>query len=219
MQFMKTFSGGMNMNVEQLPLGPLGTNCYIIEQEKKALIIDPGSEGDKLIRMIERREISPIAILLTHAHFDHIGALDEVRDHFDIPVYVHKEEKDWLGKPELNGSKFFQMATPLITAREADHEIEIGKMEIDGFTFDVRYTPGHSPGSVSFVFPNDSFVIAGDTLFQGGIGRTDLPGGDLDTLKQSIEEQLLTLDDDTTVYPGHGGATTVGEEKVMNPFL
>ncbi|MCD5323560.1 MULTISPECIES: MBL fold metallo-hydrolase [Pontibacillus] len=205
------------MNVEQLPLGPLGTNCYIIEQEKKALIIDPGSEGEKLIRMIERREISPVAILLTHAHFDHIGAVDEVRDHFSIPVYVHKEEEDWLGKPELNGSKFFQMGQ--VTARDADHLIELGTINMDGFTFEVRHTPGHSPGSVSFWFKEQSFVIAGDTLFQGGIGRTDLPGGDMKTLQESIEDQLLSLGDDTKVYPGHGGRTTVGEEKVMNPFL
>lgn len=207
------------MEVEQLPLGPLGTNCYILELNKKALLVDPGAEADKLIRMIERREIRPIAILLTHAHFDHIGAVDEVRDHYDIPVYLHEKEKEWLGNPELNGSTFFSMATPPIRAKEADHFINLGNMNIGDFNFEARHTPGHSPGSVSFVFEEHGFVIAGDTLFQGGIGRTDLPGGDYSTLIQSINEQIISLPDDTKVCPGHGGMTTVKNEKATNPLL
>lgn len=204
------------MEVEQLPLGPLGTNCYLIEQEKKALIVDPGGEAEKLIRMIERRELVPVAILLTHAHFDHIGGLDEVREHFKIPVYIHKEEKDWLEDPTLNGSSFFGTN---IKAKAADHFIELGSQTVGEFHFEARHTPGHSPGSVSFVFSNEGFVIAGDTLFQGSIGRTDLPGGNHQTLIQSIKQELLTLPDDTKVCPGHGGITTVHDERAMNPFL
>ncbi|QHE52954.1 MBL fold metallo-hydrolase [Pontibacillus sp. HMF3514] len=207
------------MEVEQLPLGTLGTNCYLIEQNKKTLIIDPGGDAEKLIRMIERRELTPKAILLTHAHFDHIGALDEVRDHFNVPVYVHQEEKDWLEDPEKNGSKFFSMVVSPIQARPADHFIDPGNMTIADFTFEVRHTPGHSPGSVSFVFKDGGFVIAGDTLFEGGIGRTDLPGGNHDLLIESIRKEILSLDAEMEVYPGHGGATTVEKEKLSNPFL
>jgi len=207
------------MEVEQLPLGALGTNCYLIEQDKNTLIVDPGGDADKLIRMIERRELNPQAILLTHAHFDHIGALDEVRDHFDLPVYLHEEEKDWLGDPEKNGSSFFSMVVSQIKAKPADHYIEAGQMTVGDFTFEVRHTPGHSPGSVSLVFKNDGFVIAGDTLFEGGIGRTDLPGGDHATLIESIKKEILSLGEDMQVCPGHGGTTTVEKEKMSNPFL
>ncbi|KGX85011.1 MBL fold metallo-hydrolase [Pontibacillus marinus] len=207
------------MEVEQLPLGTLGTNCYLIEQNKNTLIIDPGGDADKLIRMIERRELTPKAILLTHAHFDHIGALDEVRDHFNVPVYVHEEEKDWLNDPEKNGSKFFSMVVSPIQARSADHFIEPGNMTVADFTFEVRHTPGHSPGSVSFVFKDEGFVIAGDTLFEGGIGRTDLPGGNHDLLIESIQNKILSLGDEMEVCPGHGGKTTVEKEKLSNPFL
>lgn len=207
------------MEIEQLPLGALGTNCYLIEDQKDTLIIDPGGDADKLIRMIERRELKPQAILLTHAHFDHIGALDHVRDHFNIPVYIHEEEKDWLGDPDKNGSSFFSMVVSPVQARPADHFIEPGDMTIGRFSFEVRHTPGHSPGSVSFVFRDQVFVIAGDTLFEGGIGRTDLPGGHHELLLESIRNELLSLGGDMEVCPGHGGMTTIEKEELSNPFL
>ncbi|KGX90875.1 hypothetical protein N781_05745 [Pontibacillus halophilus JSM 076056 = DSM 19796] len=207
------------MDIEQLPLGPLGTNCYLVHHNHETLIIDPGSEPDKLKRMIERRGLSPIAILLTHAHFDHIGALEGVRGEYNIPVYVHELEKDWLKDPKLNGSALFPMATSEIVVEEANHYLQPGELHIGSFQFEVVHTPGHSPGSVSLIFHDSEFVIAGDTLFQRGIGRTDLPGGDMDTLITSINNELLSLRDSYTVYPGHGPATTIEAEKVQNPFL
>ncbi|KGP72955.1 MBL fold metallo-hydrolase [Pontibacillus yanchengensis] len=207
------------MKLEQLPLGPLGTNCYIIKEDKKALIVDPGGDADKLIRMIERRELQPVAILLTHAHFDHIGALDEVRDHFEIEVYMHEEEQDWLMDPEKNGSALFGMVTSSITARKAEHFIGAGTTHVEGFSFETRYTPGHSPGSISFIFHDAGFAVVGDTLFAGGIGRTDLPGGNMETLLSSINTQLLDLPNNMEICPGHGDMTTVEVEREENPFL
>ncbi|WP_028783206.1 MBL fold metallo-hydrolase [Thalassobacillus devorans] len=205
------------MKIVQLPLGPLGTNCYILSEQERSLVIDPGGDSSQLIDYLTDNNLKPSAVLLTHAHFDHIGAVDDVRDHFDIPVYVHKAEANWLTDPNRNGSAFFQMGE--ITARNAEHHFEIGEMVIGPFQLDVRHTPGHSPGSVSLVLRGEAIVIAGDTLFQRGIGRTDLPGGDMDTLLSSIRKELYTLPDSTKVYPGHGPATTIREEKRENPFV
>lgn len=205
------------MKIVQLPLGPLGTNCYVLSEQEESLVIDPGGDSDQLIGYLTENKLKPSAILLTHAHFDHIGAVDDVRDHFDIPVYVHKEEEDWLSDPNQNGSAFFQMGR--IAARKAEHHFNIGEMSIGSFQLEVRHTPGHSPGSVSLVFREEDFVIAGDALFQRGIGRTDLPGGDMDTLVSSIRKELYTLPDSTRVYPGHGPTTTIREEKRENPFV
>lgn len=207
------------MKVKQLSLGPLGTNCYIIEEGDDLLIIDPGAEAEKLIQHIDSNQKTPVAILLTHAHFDHIGAVDKIREYYQISVYIHEEEKDWLIDPTLNGSSHFAMVTPPIQGKEADHYIKLGEMSIGPFSFEVRYTPGHSPGSVSFVFYHDQFVIAGDTLFQGGIGRTDLPGGDMETLMNSIHQELFSLNNNFKVCPGHGPITSIEAEKESNPFL
>ncbi|MFD1018741.1 MBL fold metallo-hydrolase [Thalassobacillus hwangdonensis] len=203
------------MKVIQMPLGPLGTNAYIIREGKECLIVDPGGEGEKLITYLNEEALKPVAALLTHAHFDHIGAVDKVRDHFKIPVYLHKEEKDWLMDPTKNGSSFFQMGE--ITAEDPDHLLTPGPLTVGPFKMEVRHTPGHSPGSVSFIF--DTFAVSGDALFQRGIGRTDLPGGDMQTLLTSIRTELFSLGDAYVVYPGHGPATTIGEEKSENPFL
>lgn len=209
----------MMLKVHTYPLGPIGTNCYIVMGEDgKCLIIDPGAESKKINTKINKLEAKPIAILLTHAHFDHIGAVDQVRDRFKIPVLIHEAEKDWLLNPNLNGSSRYPGFPPVQNAA-ADAYLEEGIVEIGPFTIDVRHTPGHSPGSVSFVFHEYKTAIVGDTLFKQSIGRTDLPGGNTRKLLSSIHEQLLSLDDDYTIYPGHGFPTTPGEEKDSNPFL
>lgn len=207
------------MNWEQIPLGPLQTNCYIVADDKKnCLIFDPGEEGKKLINRLEQRKLKPLATLLTHAHFDHIGAVDDIRDKYNIPVYIHNNEKNWLMDPSLNGSQFFMMGQ--IKAKQADQLITSeGEMTIGDFTFEVFETPGHSPGSVSFYFKNDGFVVAGDALFQGSIGRTDLPGGNHDVLISSIHKKLLVLPEETIVLSGHGETTTIENEMDSNPFL
>lgn len=210
----------MNMNVLQLPLGPLQTNCYILSNDmNEAVIFDPGEEAHVIFNVIEENKLKPLAILLTHAHFDHIGAVDDVRDEYNIPVYIHKYEADWLTDGQKNGSELF-MRNQSIFAREADHLIEKeGKMEIGRFLFSIFETPGHSPGSVSFYCKEIKTVFSGDTLFEGSIGRTDLPGGDHDQLIRSIKGKLLSLPDDVVVCSGHGETTTIGDEKRHNPFL
>lgn len=208
------------LKITAYPLGPIQTNCYIVQNETShCLIIDPGEEGQRIISEIEKAGLTPTAILLTHAHFDHIGAVDTVRDKFGIPVYIHEVENDWLADPALNGSIKYP-GLPLVTNRKADHLLRTeGTMEVGPFTFETRHTPGHSPGSVSYIFEEARIAIVGDTLFQGGVGRTDLIGGDTNVLLASIHEKLLSLNDDFVIYPGHGSPTTPGHEKDSNPYL
>jgi hydroxyacylglutathione hydrolase len=208
------------MKWSQIPLGVLQTNCYIVENDNgSCLIFDPGSEGKKLIKWLNKRSLKPIAILLTHAHFDHIGAVDEVREHFQIPVYLHEEEELWLGDPKLNGSKFYMTQNP-IKIKPADFILKKEEAKkLDLFEFFIFETPGHSPGSVSYYFKMDGFVVSGDALFKSSIGRTDLPGGNQSQLLKSIHEKLLFLPEETVVLPGHGPETTVGEEMDSNPYL
>lgn len=208
------------MQWKQYSLGPLQTNCYlVINENKSCLIIDPGSEATKLIGIIQAEGLKPQAILLTHAHFDHIGAVDMVRNEYDIPVYVHENEAKWLLDPSLNGSQFFMMGD-LIRTKPADaYFVNEEEKTIGDFSFYVYETPGHSPGSVSLYFKVEGFVIAGDALFAGSIGRTDLPGGNHAQLLESIHSKLLTLPEETQVLPGHGPVTTIGNEMDGNPFL
>lgn len=208
------------LKVTYFPLGPVQTNCYVIQDEQKnCLVIDPGEESKKIITYIENEQLKPVAILLTHGHFDHIGAVDGVRDYFGLPVYIHETEQHTLTDPSENGSTRYP-GLPLVQNRAADHLMNTeGMMAVGPFSFDVRHTPGHSPGSVSFVFEEDGFAVVGDTLFQGSVGRTDLPGGNTETLLASIHNKLLTLDEDTVIYPGHGFPTTPAEEMNNNPFL
>ncbi|HWO96027.1 MAG TPA: MBL fold metallo-hydrolase [Bacillus sp. (in: firmicutes)] len=207
------------MKYQRVPLGPLQTNCYIIENDKKeCLIIDPGEEGKKLVQLMEQRKLTPVAVLLTHAHFDHIGALDDVRKRYELPVYLHVREKDWLTDPALNGSQFFMMGA--VKVQPATHHLTgEGPLTIGDFTCEVYETPGHSPGSVSYYFQEAGIIASGDVLFEGSIGRTDLQGGSHEQLLQSIHRKLLVLPEDTIVLCGHGRETTIGDEMESNPFL
>ena len=208
------------LKIEQMELGPVQTNCYIVSNDgKEALIFDPGEEGHKIKGLLKKRGLTPLAILLTHAHFDHIGAVDELRELYRIPVYLHTLEKDWLGRPNLNGSGKYA-AVPDYRVNDADVLLANEKELIIGsFKMDLLHTPGHSPGSISFSFKEDGFAIVGDTLFRGSIGRTDLIDGSETKLLQSIRSSLLTLPAQTVLFPGHGPDTTPFEENNSNPFL
>lgn len=205
------------MKIHKLITGPVQENCYILDQGGFALIVDPGDEAEKIIEKVEDLDLQPIGVLLTHAHFDHIGALDAVIDRYDCSVYIHQAEEQALLDPEFNLSA---MAGRPFTTKPADKIIYTeGSNQIGPFQFEIRHTPGHSPGSVSYIFHNDKTVIGGDALFKGSIGRTDISHGNHEQLLTSIREKLLTLDEDYTVYPGHGMATTIQNEKESNPFL
>lgn len=207
------------MKWERIPLGPLQTNCYVLHHEGEAIVVDPGGGAPQLESWLEQQKVKPAAILLTHAHFDHIGAVDHIRKTYNIEVYLHEAEEDWLMDPHKNGSGSFLGANS-ITAKPAEHLLkEEGKLSIGSFTFDVLETPGHSPGSVSFYHEASSTVFSGDALFYGSIGRTDLLGGNHEQLLTSIHDKLLTLPEETTVACGHGPVTNIRHEMDTNPFL
>jgi hydroxyacylglutathione hydrolase len=208
------------LKIDQMELGPVQTNCYIISNDsKECLIFDPGEESGRIIALLKKKEFKPLAILLTHAHFDHIGAIDDLREVFGIPVYLHELEKDWLSRPNLNGSGKYAMVPDY---RMKDADILLGgekELGIGSFSMDVFHTPGHSPGSLSYSFREEGFAIVGDTLFRGSIGRTDLVDGSEKKLLQSIQESLLTLPEHMVLFPGHGPETTPEQERKNNPFL
>lgn len=208
------------LKINQMELGPVQTNCYIISNDaKECLIFDPGEESSRIIGFLKKKELKPVAVLLTHAHFDHIGAVDDLRDAYGVPVYLHRLEKDWLGKPNLNGSGKYP-GLPDYRMRDADILLDKEKtLEIGSFAMDIFHTPGHSPGSVSFIFKGEGFAIVGDTLFKGSIGRTDLVDGSEKKLLQSIQESLLSLPAQMVLFPGHGPDTTPEDEMDGNPFL
>lgn len=206
------------MDWTQLPLGPLQTNCYVLSHDSKCIVFDPGSEGEQLVEWLNENKLEPLAILLTHAHFDHIGAVGSLKQTFNIPIYLHEKEEQWLGDPTLNGSSRFEMGT--ITAPEADILLDEEKeLTVGPFTFQLLHTPGHSPGSISYYFAEGGALFAGDTLFMGSIGRTDLPGGSHQQLLDSIHGKLMSLPEETIVLPGHGPATSIISEMDSNPFL
>jgi glyoxylase-like metal-dependent hydrolase (beta-lactamase superfamily II) len=206
------------LEIEVYSLGPLATNAYVLtrRQSNACIVIDPGMNPGRLIDRV--REMDVEAILLTHAHFDHIGGVEELRRLKGCPVYVHAAEADWLGDPELNGSALWPEVGPPIVARPADRLLAHGDtLQLLGESFRVYHTPGHSPGSVSFHW--HEHVFSGDVLFQLSVGRTDLPGGSTKELYDSIHSVLFRFPDATRVHPGHGPETTIGFEKQHNPYV
>src|SRR5699024_2037159 len=162
--------------------------------------------------------LTPLAILLTHAHFDHIGEVQEIRTYYNIDVYLHDVEKTWLENPELNRSVLFLGEENAYQIDALDCIIEVGELVTVDYKMEVVHTPGHSPGSVTVIFEDDELIVSGDVLFQRGIGRTDLPGGDMQQLAHSIVTKLYVLNELFIVYPGHGSATKIKDEKELNPF-
>ncbi len=205
------------MRIVKLPVGPFEVNCFIIadEQTGECILIDPGDEPQKIIDTIEQNKLKPTKIINTHNHIDHIRHLSQVKDYFKIPFLIHEDDLP-LVESLKEQALFFGMDSSDVP--EVDQFLNDGdKIKFNQHEIKVLHTPGHSPGSISLYFPNDVFV--GDVLFKESVGRTDLYGGNFQTLMESISKKLLTLPDETTVHSGHGPDTTIGYEKQHNPFL
>ncbi len=205
------------MPFERLVVGPLGVNCYILGDDatREAFVIDPGGNARDILNALERHQLKVSAIVNTHAHFDHVVALDEIRAATGAPFMIHADEADMLAKAPASAA-LFGLGIPL--QKPADRLLRDGdELSAGKISLKVLHTPGHTPGGICLL--NGKNLFAGDTLFQGSIGRADLPGGDYGTLMRSIRDKLLPLPDDTVVYPGHGPSTTLREEKTLNPFL
>jgi hydroxyacylglutathione hydrolase len=204
---------------EILAVGLLQCNCSIFgdEQSREAVVIDPGDEIDKILAILAKHQLSVKAIVITHAHIDHIGGAQKLKAVTAAPVYMNAKDQElydhldmqagWLGMPAPERTEID------FAAREGD-TVKLGPAE-----FHVLDTPGHTQGSISLWIPAEGKLIAGDTLFLDSIGRTDLPGGDHEQILRSIQGKLLPLDDRTVVIPGHGPKTTIGRERARNPFL
>lgn len=207
------------MICEMIPVGLLGCNCSILGDEvsREAIVVDPGYEIPRILELLAKHKLSVKTILITHAHIDHIASAFSLKEitgapivynQRDLPlVAIMSEQAGWLG-------------VPVPEVLPPDHSPADGEVvQAGGICGTVFYTPGHTEGSLCLYVPNEKLLLAGDTLFAGGVGRTDLPGGNMEKLLASIEERLLTLPDETLVVPGHGPMTTIGEERRSNPFL
>jgi hydroxyacylglutathione hydrolase len=207
------------MDVRMFTVGPVQENCFLFRRDgsSEALIVDPGDEAPVLLRAIEELGVDLKGILLTHTHFDHVGAVAPVAAATGAEVWVPEMEKFVLA--DINRFVPWPEFGPF-ESYDAEHTLTGGEqLQLAGFDIDVIFTPGHSPGHVTFSIPDEQAVFSGDVLFQGSVGRTDLPGGDWDTLLQSIRGLMDELPDETTVHPGHMGITNLGAERATNPFL
>lgn len=198
-----------------IQVGSFEVNCSLLENEGKALIVDPGQEADRIIDALENKGWEPEAILLTHGHFDHINGIPGLLARFpDLPVYVSEEDAKVMSHP-MNSlpPEYSPVSVPAKNLKT-----DLRNFSFLTFHFSFIPTPGHTPGGVCYFFPQEKLLLSGDTLFAGSIGRTDLPGGDMATLMRSLDS-LRSLPEDTVVIPGHGMTTTIGRELASNPFL
>ena len=201
------------MRIDILPVGALEVNCYILSSEKtkNAILVDPGDDYPKIKVFLEKQKLMPRFILHTHGHFDHIGADNE----FGLPVYAHRLDAELLRSPKKNLSDFFSSSFQVNAQTHILEDKET--VRLDELSLEVIHTPGHTPGGICLKSGN--VIFTGDTLFAGGIGRTDFPGASEERLIQSIEERLMVFPDETLIYPGHGPSSTIGRERKRNPFL
>ncbi len=208
------------IDVRMFTVGALQENCYFVraKDSDRAVVVDPGEEPERLLEAQRALNVTTVeAILLTHTHFDHVGAVAPLARATGAPVYCPELEKDVLANimdyvmwPGIGPFESYD-ADDLVAGGEA--------LELAGLTFDVRFTPGHSPGHVTYAVRDENALLSGDVLFQGSVGRVDLPGGDWPTLLASIESLMDEFPDEAVVYPGHMGVTTLGQERATNPFL
>jgi hydroxyacylglutathione hydrolase len=206
------------MDVRCLTVGPVAENCYLVRGDgaERALIVDPGEESERILRLVDQLGVGVDAILLTHTHFDHIGAVAPVARATGAPVYCPELEVPVLA----DIMSWVPAGFGPYESYDADHSLAGGeRLELAGFELDVLHTPGHSPGHVTYSISAEAALFSGDVLFQGSVGRVDLPGGHGPTLMATLRNLAEGFPEETTVYPGHMGITTLGAERATNPFL
>lgn len=209
-----------SLKVAVVPVTPFQQNCSIVwdEDTKTGAIVDPGGDIDQIVAALAELKVTPERILITHGHIDHAGGATDLAERFSIPIEgPHEADKPLLANLPRQAAQFGLADVRAVTPTR--FLVEGDTVSVGGLTFDVLHVPGHAPGHVVFVHPPSEFALVGDTVFQGSVGRTDLPGGDHDLLISSIKAKLFPLGDDMTVLPGHGPATTIGRERTTNPFL
>ena len=210
-------TAALPLRVYVMEVGPLAENAYIVEhvESRKAAVVDPGDEGEEILSRIAERGITLDKILLTHGHFDHVGAVSALKERTGANVYIHPEDAERMMTAGRQGAMFGLRVPapprPDVLVREGD------SVSLGAVSFRVLHTPGHTPGHVTYLSGDLAFV--GDLIFEGSIGRTDLPGGSLDALLRAVREKIFTLPGETILFPGHGPATTVADEKRGNPFF
>lgn len=208
----------MEISIKSMVLGMVGTNCYLVTNEdtKETVIIDPAADAERIASVVAENGLKPVAMLLTHGHFDHMMAVDELKKRWQVPVCVTEKENRLMADPEQNGCYMIGRSV----SASGDQFIKDGEALIfGGMLFEVIFTPGHTWGGVCYFMPQVKKLFSGDTLFEGSVGRTDLATGSMGELIRSIKEKLMLLQDDVDVLPGHGPATTIGYERKYNPFL
>jgi hydroxyacylglutathione hydrolase len=204
---------------ETFPVGMLGCNCSILgdEASREAIVIDPGYDIPLILELLTKHKLTVKKILVTHAHIDHIASAQRLKEITGAPILYNQADLPLVAMMEVQAG-WLGVAVP--TVLPPDHSPADGEaIDVGGLSGNILYTPGHSEGSLCLYLPEEHLLLAGDTLFAGGVGRTDLPGGNTKKLLASIHDRLLTLADDTVVVPGHGAMTTIGAERDSNPFL
>jgi len=206
------------MRIQQYVVSVCATNCYfaINDETEEVLIIDPGASAKQLAEKVKEHGLKPAGILLTHGHFDHAAAAEELSQLLDVKIYAHEAEQETLETPGLNLSGWEAKSETYHADVYVEDEQEL---ELAGFKLRVLFTPGHTVGGCCYYFAEQGVLFSGDTLFEGSIGRTDFPKGSASQLIRAIKDKLMILPEETAVYPGHGDMTGIGTERVNNPFL
>jgi glyoxylase-like metal-dependent hydrolase (beta-lactamase superfamily II) len=207
------------MILETIPVGPLQCNCSILgdETSREAIVVDPGDDIPSILALLDKHSLTVKQIIITHAHIDHIAGAHRLKQLTGAPILYNQNDLPLVKMMDVQAG---WLGVPIPVVSNPDDSLDDGKLiTVTGLTGNILHTPGHTEGSVCLYLPDHTLLLAGDTLFAGSIGRTDLPGGDTNKLLTSIHERLLTLPDDVTVIPGHGPRTTIGSERSSNPFL
>lgn len=209
----------LNLEIQQYVVGPVATNCYFLvnNKTKECIIVDPGASGLQLVKRIEEQSLKPVAVLLTHGHFDHAGDAGYIADHYKVSIYASELEKETLGQPEINLSASMGGLGEVYRADVFLKDCE--EITLADFRIRVLSTPGHTPGGCCYYLVDEMVLMSGDSLFSGSVGRTDFPGGSMSELIRSLREKVMVLPPSVKVFPGHDDMTTIEQETYYNPYF